>query len=148
MSSTTPNTDANIAVVHRFIDEVVNGGNLDAIDELWAKDMIWRGGSLGEHHGIDAYKTFMAADAAGAFTGMHLDIIQTIAQDDTVALPFTNSGTHTGDFMGTAPTGKHAKWLGTGVYRIENNKIAEATFAEDILGLLLQLGITTRPSAA
>ncbi|WAP58217.1 ester cyclase [Streptomyces sp. S465] len=145
--SPAASTEANIAVVRRFVDEVVNGGNLDTIDELWADDMIWRGGSLGEYHGIDAYKNFMAANAAGAFTGMRLDVIQAVAQGDTVVLLFTNSGTHTGAFMGTAPTGKHAQWLGTGVYRIKNHKIAEATFTEDILGLLLQLGITTLPSA-
>ncbi|RCV53396.1 ester cyclase [Marinitenerispora sediminis] len=145
--SPAASTEANIAVVSRFVDEVVNGGNLDAIDELWAGDMVWRGGSLGEYHGIDAYKSFMAANAAGAFTGMRLDVLQVVAQGDTAVLLFTNSGTHTGDFMGTAPTGKHARWLGVGVYRIKNHKIAEATFAEDILGLLLQLGLTTLPSA-
>ncbi|MFJ8792197.1 hypothetical protein [Streptomyces sp. NPDC102462] len=30
------------------IDEVVNEGCLDVVDQLWADDMIWRGGSLGE----------------------------------------------------------------------------------------------------
>ncbi|MER5757857.1 ester cyclase [Streptomyces sp. NPDC002082] len=141
-------TEANIAVVRRFIDEVVNGGDLDAIDELWASDMIWRGGSLGEYRGIGAYKQFMAANAGGAFTGMRLDITQVVADGDTVVLLFTNSGTHTGAFLGAPATGKHAVWLGTGVYRIEDGKIAEATFAEDILGLLLQLGITTLPGRA
>ncbi|GAA2267987.1 hypothetical protein GCM10010145_48090 [Streptomyces ruber] len=59
--STQATTEANIAVVRRFIDEVVNGGCLDVIDRLWADDEIWRGGSLGEHRGTDAYRKFMAA---------------------------------------------------------------------------------------
>lgn len=142
-------TEDNIAVVRRFLDEVVNGGNLAVMDDLWAKDMIWRGGSLGEYHGIDAYKTFAAANAAGgAFAGMHLDIKQIIATGDTVVVLFTNSGTHIGPFLGNPATGKHAKWLGTGIYRIQHGKITEATFTEDILGMFLQLGITTLPTAA
>ncbi|GAB3209484.1 hypothetical protein SAMN02745673_01850 [Marinactinospora thermotolerans DSM 45154] len=32
--------EADIAVVSRLVDEVVNGGDLDTIDELWAGDMI------------------------------------------------------------------------------------------------------------
>ncbi|GAA2267979.1 hypothetical protein GCM10010145_48080 [Streptomyces ruber] len=79
---------------------------------------------------------------------MRLDIVQAVAEDDTVVLLFTDSGTRTGDFMGAGPTGRHAQWLGTGVYRIRNGKTAEAAFAEDILGMLFQLGITTLPSAA
>ncbi|MFD5316596.1 hypothetical protein [Streptomyces sp. NPDC127098] len=50
--------------------------------------------------------------------------------------------------MGAGPTGEPAQRLGTGVYRIRNGEIPEATFAEAILGRLFQLGVTTLPSAA
>src|SRR5262249_18791748 len=33
----------NIAIVRRFIDGAVNGGNLDIIAEAWAEDMTWKG---------------------------------------------------------------------------------------------------------
>jgi steroid delta-isomerase-like uncharacterized protein len=140
------NTDDNIAVVRRFIDEVVNGGDISAIDNFWAKDMIWRGGSLGEYHGLDAYKEFAAANAEGAFSDMHLDIKQIMTDGDAVIVHFTNSGRNTGPFLGLPATGKSAVWPGTGIYRIRDGKIAEGTFVEDILGLLLQLGITTLPA--
>ncbi|MEK8174525.1 ester cyclase [Streptomyces sp. M19] len=132
-------TSSNTAVVHRFVEDVLNQGMYELLDELWDRDLVWRGGSLGEVHGLDAYRDMLEASARGAFTGMRLTIHQTVAQDDTVALLFTNSGIHTGDFMGTPPTGRHASWLGSGFYRLRDNKIVEATFAEDILGLLRQL---------
>jgi predicted ester cyclase len=134
------------AVVRRFLDEVVNGGRHELIDELWATDLTWRGGSLGEIHGIGAYKDFMAANATGAFTGMHLVIQDVVAENDKVVVRFTNSGTHTGPFLGAPPTGKHAEWPGIGIYTVGGGKITDAWFAEDILAMLLQLGVIALPS--
>jgi steroid delta-isomerase-like uncharacterized protein len=139
-------THDNITVVRRFVDHVINQGDLSLAGELWAEDLIWRGGSLGEVHGIAAYKQMLAANVGGAFTGMRLDIQQIIADGDTVVLLFTNSGTHEGEFLGVPGTGRTARWLGVGVYRVLDGKIVEATFVEDILGMLVQLGITELPS--
>jgi steroid delta-isomerase-like uncharacterized protein len=133
-------------IVQRFLDEVVNRGRQELIDELWATDMIWRGGSLGEIHGIDAYKRYLAANATGAFTGMHLVIQEVITENDKVVVRFTNSGTQTGPFLGTPASGKHAEWPGIGIYTIRDGKITEAWFAEDILSMLLQLGTITLPN--
>jgi predicted ester cyclase len=132
--------EANIAVVRRFIDGAVNGGDLSVIDETWSDDMIWHGGSMGTFTGKPAYLAFATANGAGAFEGMHLDIHDVIAKDDKVVLRFTNSGTNVGPFMNNPPTGKHAEWLGIGIYTVRNGRITEGWFAEDILGMLLQLG--------
>jgi len=59
------------AVVRRFLDEVVNSGNLRAIDRLVAEDLAWHGGSLGDVHGLAALKAHMAANAS---TGMHMTV--------------------------------------------------------------------------
>ena len=139
-------THDNIAIVRRFVDEVVNKGDLDLIDELWAEDLDWRGGSLGEVRGIAAYRDMLAAAAGTAFTGMRLNIEQIIAEGDTVVLLFTNGGTHEGEFLGIPGTGRTARWSGVGVYRVSDGRIAEATFVEDILAMLIQLGVTQLPS--
>lgn len=131
------------AVVLRFIDEVVNGGDLDVIDDVWAEDLEWRGGSLGDIAGLPAFKAFMAANASGAFTGMHLTVHETIATEDKVVLRFTNSGTQTGPFMGVPASGIHAEWLGIGIYTVTGGKITSGWFGEDALGMMLQLGVVT-----
>lgn len=150
MNANTPDRSsteqANAAIVHRFLQEVVNDGRTEPIDELMSPDYAMHGGSLGDYIGLPAYKQFLAANGAGAFTDMHLEVTQTLAEDDHVYVLFTNSGTNTGDFMGMAPTGKYAKWNGTALYRIADGKIAESTYVEDILHLLLQLGITQLPA--
>ena len=134
-----------VAVVRRFLDEVVNGGHLEAIGELWAEDLAWHGGSLGDVRGLAAFKAHMAASASGAFTGLHLTVSEIIAAGNKVVVRFTNSGTRTGPFLGAPPTGRHAEWLGTGIYTVTDGKISEGWFGEDILGMLLQLGAVHLP---
>jgi acetyl esterase len=134
------------AVVRRFIDEVINDGDLSALDELWAADLAWHGGSMGDIQGIEAYRAFLSASASGAFTGMHLDVKAFITDGDQVVVRFTNSGTQTGPFMGTQPSGRHAEWIGIGIYTVHDGKISEAWFGEDILGMLLQLGAVSLPA--
>lgn len=135
------------AVVRRFLTEVVNGGDLDLIDQLWAEDMQWHGGSLGHHVGRQAYKEFTAANAAGAFAGMHLTVEDLVVAGDTVVVRFTNSGIHMGSFLGAPATGRRATWTGIGIYRVRDAQITEAWFGEDILGMLLQLGVRSLPRA-
>ncbi|WIX83550.1 alpha/beta hydrolase fold domain-containing protein [Amycolatopsis carbonis] len=127
------------AVVHRFVAEVINGGDLDVVDELSHDDLAWHAGSGGDLHGLEAYQAALRAAVGGAFSGMHLTVHDTLVDGDTVVLRFTNSGTHTGPFLGVAATGRHAAWSGIGIYTVRAGKIAEAWFGEDMLGLLRQL---------
>lgn len=137
--------EANIAVVRRFVDGAVNGGDVSVIDETWSDDMIWHGGSMGTFEGKAAYLAFAEVNAAGAFENMHLEIHDVIAKDDKVVLRFTNRGTNVGPFMNNPPTGKNAEWLGMGIYTVHEGRITEGWFAEDILGMLLQLGVISLP---
>jgi predicted ester cyclase len=138
-NNATDPTSENIALVKRFVGQVINRGDINAVDELWALDMQWHSAGAPDVVGRDAYKKMLHASVGGAFTDMHLDIIDVIAQNDKVVLYFTNSGINTEDFMGHKATGKYAKWIGMGIYRIENGRIAEAWFSEDILGMFTQL---------
>ena len=137
----TAQEERNLAVVRRFIDGTVNGGDLGVIDDTWASELTWRGGSLGSFDGRAAFKAYFATDGAGAFTDMHLTIHEVIAADDKVVLRFTNSGTNVAEFMGNPATGKHAEWLGIGIYTVRHGRIVEGWFAEDILGMLRQLDV-------
>lgn len=138
---TPPPAPDPLRVVMRFINEVVNGADLDIVPELWSADLQWHGGSLGEHHGIGEFVASLRASVGGGFSDMHLTVHDTIVSGDKVVLRFTNSGWQTGEFMGAAPSGKHAEWLGIGIYRVADGKIAEGWFGEDALGMLTQLGV-------
>ncbi|MCA9880449.1 MAG: ester cyclase, partial [Thermomicrobiales bacterium] len=62
-----------------------------------------------------------------------------IAQDDLVAIRYTSTGTHEGEFQGYAPTGKSITWTGANIYRIECGRIAEVWSEVDALGRIAQL---------
>ncbi|MBV8138197.1 MAG: ester cyclase [Deltaproteobacteria bacterium] len=50
-------------------------------------------------------------------------------------------GTHLGDMMGVAATGKAITLTGITIYRIAGGKIQEAWDYFDVLGLMQQLGV-------
>jgi len=47
--------------------------------------------------------------------------------------------------MGAPATGKRAEWFGVAVYTVVAGKITEAWFGEDVLGMMLQLGVVHLP---
>ncbi len=132
--------DANVRVVTRFLTEVVNGKRFDLVEELWAPNMIWRGASMGEVHGVKAFQKGLASDVDVTFRDMKLEIKDIIAAGDKVVVYFTNSGINVGPYRGQPATGKYAIWEGMGIYRLDDGKIVEGTFCEDLYGQLLMLG--------
>jgi predicted ester cyclase len=138
--------EQNVAVVRRFIDGAVNGRDPAVIDETWSDDLLWHGGSLGTFTGKAAFEAAFTANATTAWEDMHLEIYEVIASGDRVVLRFNNSGTNVGAFMGNPPAGKHAEWLGIGIYTVRDGLITEGWFAEDILGALMQLGALPVPA--
>jgi len=143
-NSLSNDTAQNIKIVRRFIDEVINGGQIDMIPQLWSKDMVWHGGSMGEIKGLNNYENFARAAIGGAFSNMHLKVLDVVAANDKVVVYFQNSGKNIKDFMGHQATGKTAAWEGMGIYRIQNGKIAEGWFSEDLLQMFNQLGFNKK----
>jgi len=141
----TPQEERNVAVVRRSIDGATNSRDLDGIDERWADDLRWNGGSLGSHSGREAFKAFAAANASGAWQDMRLEVDEIVAGGDKVVARFTNCGTNIGPFMNTPATGKQVEWLGSGINSVRDSRITEGWFAEDILGTLQQLGALRAP---
>lgn len=68
-----------------------------------------------------------------------------IAKGDRVAVRYLAKVTHTGEGLGIPATGKKEESAGIEILRFENGKVAEAWTAEDVLGLLTQLGFELRP---
>jgi predicted ester cyclase len=64
-----------------------------------------------------------------------------VAQDDRVAVRARFQGTHAGDLMGIAPTGKSVDVPFIIIYRMADGKITEHWMSIDQLDLLKQLGV-------
>jgi predicted ester cyclase len=132
---------ANAQVLQRYYQEVVNQGRLDVIDEIIAPGYV-------SHHNDPAHlppgpagvKAFVSMTRAG-FPDLHLTVDHLFTDGDQVASMWTMEGTHTGDWFGTPPTGKRARWSGVVITRFENGMIAEDWYNYDQISLLQQLGI-------
>ncbi len=76
-----------------------------------------------------------------AFPDSKFTIEQMVAEGDTVVVRWTVRGTHKGDLMGNAPTGKPISLSGVSVCRLADGKLVEGWGNWDALGMFQQLGI-------
>jgi hypothetical protein len=70
-----------------------------------------------------------------------LDGEQWLVDGDHVVLPWTFSGTHTGELLGMPPTGRDVTTTGMCMFRFAGDRIAETWVSYDALGFLSQLGL-------
>ena len=75
-----------------------------------------------------------------AFPDFKHDIEDLIAEGDKVACRTTLRGTHKGEMMGIAATGKEVTFSRFAIYRISGGKIVEEWAIPDAMGLMQQIG--------
>ena len=130
-------TAENKDLIRRQV-EVWNTGNLNALDDLMAADLVHHDLPPGMAPGIEGFKQIIQMHRS-AFPDIRVVIEDIVAEGDKVVNRWTVSGTHEGDYMGMPPTGKEVTLTGMSFHRIENGKIAEQWHEMDILGLMQQI---------
>jgi steroid delta-isomerase-like uncharacterized protein len=132
-------TKANKAVVRQYVDENLNRGNVEVIDELFAADAGFH--FPGNPRAMDREglkQTSLLFHSA--FPDQHTSLGDLFADGDRVAARFAFRGTHQGDFQGIPPTGRAVTMDGMGIWQIADGKIAEHWVQFDALGLMQQIG--------
>ncbi|MBQ7215530.1 MAG: ester cyclase [Synergistaceae bacterium] len=77
-----------------------------------------------------------------SFSDIHWDIMDMAAEDDKAAVSWVCSGTHDGEFMGIAPTGKKFSFSCMNFYYFnDEGKIIKDAAAQGLAGLFGSLGI-------
>ena len=128
--------EENKEVVRRFV-EAYNNQNLDLLDEILASDYFDKSNQVGPEGLKQLIKMAFAA-----FPEYHETIEDIVAEGDKVwILVRTNTGSHTGEFLGVAPTGKKLTTLAVDILRVVDGKIVEYQDVVDRLDFLNQLGI-------
>jgi len=130
----------NKAIVRRDFEEIWHQGNLSVIDEIYTTDYIRHDAVIGDMQGPEGVKQVVTMYHT-AFPDLHLTIEDIIAEGDKVAYRWTGSGTHKGELMGIAPTGKQETITGINIFRIASGKIVEGWINSDALGMMQQLGV-------
>jgi predicted ester cyclase len=135
------------ATARAFFEEVFSRGDLDLVDELFAPDYVGHpSGPEEELRGPLGVKEYIGRLREGV-PNLTLTIEDQVADGDKVATRWTARGTHDGELLGAAPTGRTAIVTGITIQRLgAGGRIVEGWTSWDMLGMLQQLGIA--PQAA
>ena len=118
---------------------------LDLFDEIFAPDFVQYGADPDQVSGVEELKQFFVMMRSG-FPDFQVTIEDLFAAEgEKVVLRFTFRGTHQGEFMGVAPTGKRVTMAGIDIFRIADGKIAELWSQEDVLVMMRQIGAIPEP---
>jgi predicted ester cyclase len=138
--------EENKAFVQRFIDEVFNTGNTNAIADYCVPGSMMVGGLTGQLIGIRT-----------AFPDSRFTVDEMVAEADKVVVRITMRGTNTGPLVGlpafgklerpVPPTGKRVMGTSVHLYTIKDSRIVSMVAEIDQIGLLQQLGWTIAPPA-
>jgi steroid delta-isomerase-like uncharacterized protein len=137
--------ELNKAIVWRFYEELWNTRNLSVADEIFASDCVThqlQSGAAcpGVPRSPEAVKHHVAEWLAG-FPDLRFSVEQMLAEADLVMSRSVMHGTHTGTWLGIAPTGKQVSIRMFVVHKIMNGKIAEDWVLVEALGFFQQLEI-------
>jgi steroid delta-isomerase-like uncharacterized protein len=140
-------SERNKELVRRCIEQALNTGNLNVVDEVLANDYVYREPTVGERRGREGFKQLITMYRT-AFPDVRLTVEQQIAEGDLVVTRWTARGTHRGELFGAAPTNKQVTVQGIVISRISNGKIVEEVESYDALGMLRQIGSVQAGRAA
>jgi steroid delta-isomerase-like uncharacterized protein len=118
----------------------VNTGQLDDLDQVFATNVVDHDPAPDQGPGPAGFKQFFRT-LRRAFPDLHITPEHVDATEDDIALAYTITGTHHGDFLGVSPTSKQIRARGLQIARFEDGKIVERWGSSDELGILKQLGV-------
>ncbi|MFF3936098.1 ester cyclase [Streptomyces phaeofaciens] len=128
------------ATARRFYETVGTRGELPPLDDLFAENYHDHDPSNEQDViGMDAIRREVEMWRGGF--DITFTVEDQICEDDRVCTRWTFNGTHKGEFMGLAATGRKVSMTGSTVFRFnEGGRIAEGWWQYDRLGLMGQLG--------
>ena len=139
-------SEENKALARREVEEIFTQGKLDVADEIYASDFVDYDLVLPQTmNGPEEMKEYVAMYRS-AFPDLRVTLEDQVAEGDKVVNRWTAQGTHQGEYMGVAPTGKEVEFAGMHISRInEEGKIAENWEVYDLMGLMRQIGAVSTP---
>jgi steroid delta-isomerase-like uncharacterized protein len=123
-------TEENKALIHLTQEEILNKGNLDLIDQMFAADYVLHL-TQGDRRGRDALKQTLAT-LRTAFPDLHVRVDHLVAEADRVAWQRTHRGTHQSEYRGIPATGKNVMWRAMLISRIVDGRIVEEWALSDL----------------
>jgi predicted ester cyclase len=124
--------EENKALVRRLVDDGVNKRNPDVLDQVAAGPFA-------------AVARRWVAPFRGAFPDFTMEIVDLVAEGDTVVAHFKCSGTHEGEWLGVPATGRRFEGVDEiYVFEVRDGRLSSAMGVEDNLTRIRQLGLAVR----
>ncbi len=122
--------DANKTVVRGYLETLLLEQDWQRWDEYFAPDA-----RINDSPRAREILSSMGRGLKGAFPDLELEILDQIAERDTVATRVRFRGTHLGAFDATAPTGEVVSFDAVLVDRLEDGRVIESWHQVDVMGL-------------
>lgn len=129
----------NKQLVRRFIEAIVNTGDVGAMAEYVSDDCVETDGKVRIVSGVGGMRQHVLGVRA-TYPDLHLTIERQIAEGEWVVTQITARGTHRGEWLGIAPTGLPVVITGVNVDRVVGGRIVEHGGAANMLDALLEIG--------
>ena len=127
-------------LIKRFYLEVLATGNLDLIDELIAEGFVDHESLPGQPPGKEGARFFVNTMRA-AFPDLSVKSLEpALADGNLEAVHTVLTGTHQGELMGLAATGRTVEIESIDIARVEDGKVVEHWGITDSMSLMQQLG--------
>jgi predicted ester cyclase len=131
----------NKAAIREFFEQVWNAGDEAAIERFIAAGAAGNDPDFGI--GREGFKE-QWRNWRQAFPDLHFQVEELVAEGDTVVSRWTLTGTHTGEFLGIAPTGRKIRVAGMSLDHLKDGVLVSGFDGWDNLGLRQQLGALPR----
>ena len=140
--------DKHKALVRRWLEEVFSRGGLDAADGLFTPNFALHDPSFPHDvYGPEGIKRYVSAYRV-AFPDLEVTVEDQLAEEDKVVTRWIARGTHSGEFLGLAPTRQEIAVSSIEFDRVAGGRIDEAWVGyHPFAGPALDRGLVDRGSA-
>lgn len=132
--------EANKQLIRRYLEEVVNTGNVEAVPQFISPDYVEVYNNVRHAVGLEGARQHILG-VRETYPDLHLTVEQQIAEGEWVVTQVTARGTHRGGmWLGMKPTGKPVEITAVNIDRVVNGRIVEHGGAANTLEPLLAAG--------
>jgi steroid delta-isomerase-like uncharacterized protein len=132
----------NERAAHQWHLEMVQEGKLDLANQVLAPDVVVHAAGQ-DFQGADAAKA-LAQGLKGALPDMQITHHDVLSDGDQVAIRWTATATHGGDYFGVPASGNSVNLTGIDWFRFRDGKISELWIEYDNAGVLQQMGVVAQ----
>ncbi|MCL4369868.1 MAG: ester cyclase [Chloroflexi bacterium] len=125
----------------------LESGDLNSLDQWVSPNFVDYSQPQGSLGGLEGFRHYFTS-LRGAFPDLRLTVEDVLVDGSKVAVRVTGRGTQTGEYMGIQPTGRRVVVPFIDIMRVETDRIVEHWGAQDLFGLMRDLGMLSLPGKA